>query len=158
MREGRSRLRYVRASEDQNGDCRNQNQKGNEHLPRKRGARTADTHLGEEACYPGLAGAVFLSVLLLVLWRGREGQRTNHSRVSVCRSCAGRPGAGRFPQCRCGLGPGTPSRLRRGRKVSGIHPTSKIQAPVPSGSEAAKCPPEDFLRACGKRTVAMVIR
>ena len=98
-----------------------------------------DTHLGEEACYPGLAGAVFFSVLLLILWRGRGGKRKPQPRQRAPVVCRAARRAGHFPECCLGLGPGTPSRLGHGRKVSGIHQTSNIQTPVPSGSKAANC-------------------
>lgn len=97
-----------------------------------------DTHLGEAACDPGLAGAVFLSILLLVLWGGR----TNHSLVSVGPRglvvWGGR--AGRFPECPAAWALATLSSLGHGGEVPGIRQTSKIRTPVPSGSEAAKCP------------------
>lgn len=67
--------------------------------------------------------------------RGGEegGKQTTASSV-----CARRVQSG--PACGRGQGLGTPCRLGRRRKVSGIHQTSKLQAPGPSGSEAAKCP------------------
>lgn len=85
--------------------------------------------------------------------RGEGRKEANHSLVSVCQSCGGAAErAGHFP-LRCSrLGPGMPSRLGRGRKVSGIHQTSKIQALVPLGQEAAKRPSGLPPRMWGKRS------
>lgn len=91
--------------------------------------------------------------------RGEGRKEENHSLVSVCRSCGGAAKrAGHFPVHGCGLGLGMPSRPGRGRKVSGIHQTSKIQDLVPSGRRQPSTP-VDSLHACGGgAAAAMVIK
>ena len=70
---------------------------------------------------------------------GRERSRPQ-PRQCVPGVCGAARRAGHGPACGRGQGLGTPCRLGHRRKVSGIHQTSKIQAPGPSGSKAAKCP------------------
>lgn len=73
--------------------------------------------------------------------RGGGGAEKQTTALSVCaRRVWSSPRAGHVPACGRGQGLGTPPRLGHRRKVSGIHQTSKIQAPGPSGSKAAKCP------------------
>lgn len=107
-----------------------------------------DTHLGEEACYSGLAGAVFFSVLLLILWKGERREKTTAPSV-----CARHVWGGRAPatslSAATGWAPGHHPDPETGGKSQGpTRPrTSRLWC-----RQAARLPSAASTRTQGKRS------